>query len=172
MSLAFQLMLYLELSYNEKWWDWWMISHFILWLIQEVLTTSWIYLWLGSWVWDWVYLALNPSLWLMKIILLVSTVIRSSIGWMNRREFAAEVMLISSWDCDMVLGVQWLSNLGQIKWDFKELFMQFELDHQQFSPVSVDQRSWRWWQVILIKSWWRMQHICVSCLWWNFPLLV
>lgn len=41
-------------------------------------------------------LALNPSLWLMKIILLVSTVIRSSIGWMNRREFAAEVMLISS----------------------------------------------------------------------------
>lgn len=41
----------------------------------------------------------------------------------------------------MVLGVQWLSNLGQIKWDFKELFMQFELDHQQFSPVSVDQRS-------------------------------
>lgn len=117
-------------------------------------------------------LALNPSLWLMKIILLVSTVIRSSIGWMNRREFAAEVMLISSWDCDMVLGVQWLSNLGQIKWDFKELFMQFELDHQQFSPVSVDQRSWRWWQVILIKSWWRMQHICVSCLWWNFPLLV
>lgn len=37
---------------------------------------------------------------------------------MNKKSFVAEVMLIPLGGCDMVLGVQWLSTLGQINWDF------------------------------------------------------
>ena len=29
--------------------------------------------------------------------------------------------------CDMVLGIQWLSSLGTISWDFKYLHMEFML---------------------------------------------
>jgi len=40
-------------------------------------------------------------------------------------EFCADVLLISLGSCDMVLGVQWLSTLGTIQWNFKTLRMEF-----------------------------------------------
>lgn len=36
-------------------------------------------------------------------------------------------MLIDLGSCDMVLGVQWLSTLGTINWDFKKLVLEFKL---------------------------------------------
>lgn len=45
-------------------------------------------------------------------------------------EFKADVMLIALGSCDMVLGVQWLSTLGTVKWDFKELIMEFMVKDQ------------------------------------------
>lgn len=49
-----------------------------------------------------------------------------NFNWkMNDKEFIAEAMLIPLGGCDMVLGVQWLSTLGPVKWDFKKLQMDF-----------------------------------------------
>ena len=39
--------------------------------------------------------------------------------------FTSDVMLLSLGGCELVLGVQWLSTLGTIKWNFKELRMEF-----------------------------------------------
>lgn len=39
--------------------------------------------------------------------------------------FQQDMMIIPLGNCDMVLGVQWLSLLGPITWDFQELKMQF-----------------------------------------------
>lgn len=41
-------------------------------------------------------------------------------------EFSTEVMLIPLGSCDMVLGIQWLSTLGTVNWNFKKLLMEFE----------------------------------------------
>ena len=42
--------------------------------------------------------------------------------------FASDMLLVPLGSCDMVLGVQWLSNLGTtIKWDFKKLIMEFDV---------------------------------------------
>lgn len=49
---------------------------------------------------------------------------------MQGEVFTAEVRVLSIGGCDMVLGVQWLSTLGPILWDFKNLQMQFQMaDH-------------------------------------------
>ncbi|KAK9671838.1 hypothetical protein RND81_12G058100 [Saponaria officinalis] len=40
--------------------------------------------------------------------------------------FTADVMLIPLGSCDMVLGVQWLSTLGSVLWNFKKLVMEFQ----------------------------------------------
>ena len=50
---------------------------------------------------------------------------------MQETYFSTDVMLISLGSCDMVLGVQWLSKLGPICWDFKQLLMQFKLDGKE-----------------------------------------
>ncbi|XP_021859476.2 uncharacterized protein [Spinacia oleracea] len=39
--------------------------------------------------------------------------------------FETDVLLIPLGSCDMVLGIQWLSLLGAISWDFKQLQMEF-----------------------------------------------
>ncbi|KAL8087895.1 hypothetical protein AgCh_037873 [Apium graveolens] len=49
-----------------------------------------------------------------------------SFCWeMGGRSFSTEAMLIPLGGCDMILGVQWLSTLGPVKWDFKKLKMEF-----------------------------------------------
>ncbi|KAF7119456.1 hypothetical protein RHSIM_Rhsim13G0234900 [Rhododendron simsii] len=49
---------------------------------------------------------------------------------MQGEVFTTEVRVLAIGGCDMVLGVQWLSNLGPILWDFKNLQMQFQVaDH-------------------------------------------
>ena len=45
-------------------------------------------------------------------------------------EFHSEVYLLPLGSCDLVLGVQWLSTLGTIMWDFKQLKMEFTYDNK------------------------------------------
>ncbi|XP_056692219.1 uncharacterized protein [Spinacia oleracea] len=45
--------------------------------------------------------------------------------------FVTDVLLIPLGSCDMVLGIQWLSLLGPISWDFNKLRMEFCLDGKQ-----------------------------------------
>lgn len=45
---------------------------------------------------------------------------------MQGTEFQANVRLLPLGGCDMVLGVQWLTTLGSVLWDFKELRMEFQ----------------------------------------------
>ena len=42
-------------------------------------------------------------------------------------KFITDVLLLPLGNCDMVLGIQWLETLGEIKWDFKELRMEFKI---------------------------------------------
>ena len=39
--------------------------------------------------------------------------------------FTTNMLLILLRSCDVILGVQWLSTLGVVKWDFKNLKMEF-----------------------------------------------
>nr|GEW72015.1 monodehydroascorbate reductase [Tanacetum cinerariifolium] len=43
------------------------------------------------------------------------------------QNYSCDAMLLPLGSCEMVLGVQWLSTLGDIKWNFQELTMVFEL---------------------------------------------
>ncbi|XP_074318129.1 uncharacterized protein LOC141654920 [Silene latifolia] len=45
---------------------------------------------------------------------------------LQNTEFQCEALLIPLGSCDMVLGVQWLSTLGTVKWNFNKLWMSFE----------------------------------------------
>ncbi|XP_074314174.1 uncharacterized protein LOC141649382 [Silene latifolia] len=48
-------------------------------------------------------------------------------SWQLQGEtFQTDIMLVPLGTCDMVLGVQWLSSLGPVLWDFKQLRMQFQ----------------------------------------------
>ncbi|XP_074278160.1 uncharacterized protein LOC141601756 [Silene latifolia] len=49
---------------------------------------------------------------------------------LQNTEFKSDALLIPLGGCDMVLGVQWLSNLGTVKWNFKKLWMTFEYEGQ------------------------------------------
>ena len=40
-------------------------------------------------------------------------------------EFESDVLHLPLGSCDLVLGVQWLSTLGTIKWNFEQLRMEF-----------------------------------------------
>ena len=40
-------------------------------------------------------------------------------------EFVTDALVLPLGGCDLVLGIQWLSTLGVIKWDFKQLRMEF-----------------------------------------------
>ena len=55
-----------------------------------------------------------------------STMICKKLTWsMQGKEFKADMRLIPLGGCDMVLGIQWLAQLGPILWDFKNLRMKF-----------------------------------------------
>ncbi|GKF30895.1 glycoside hydrolase, catalytic domain-containing protein, partial [Tanacetum coccineum] len=57
---------------------------------------------------------------------LVSVSECKGFSWKLRGEtFTTDVMLLPLGGCDMVLGIQWLSTLGDIKCNFKELKMEF-----------------------------------------------
>ena len=50
------------------------------------------------------------------------------LSWsLQGTKFITDVLLLPLGNCDMVLGVQWLETLGEIKWDFKQLRMEFSV---------------------------------------------
>lgn len=54
-------------------------------------------------------------------------VCKDFIWKLHYTEFKSDMLLIPLGSCDMVLGVQWLSDLGIVKWDFKRRVMEFNL---------------------------------------------
>ncbi|KAD4586142.1 hypothetical protein E3N88_23743 [Mikania micrantha] len=55
--------------------------------------------------------------------------------------FNADVLLIPLDKYDMVLGVQWLSSLGDINWNFKNLTMEFSVDQVKYVLKGVHSNS-------------------------------
>lgn len=58
----------------------------------------------------------------MAIILPVKMFVNDSHGPYNK----LDVLLIPLGNCDMVLGILWLSNLDTVSWYFKKLAMEFD----------------------------------------------
>ncbi|GAB4836211.1 hypothetical protein Ancab_039524 [Ancistrocladus abbreviatus] len=55
-----------------------------------------------------------------------STSVCKQFKWkLQNTVFITDVMLLPLGGCEMVLGIQWLSTLGPIKWDFQQLKMEF-----------------------------------------------
>ena len=49
---------------------------------------------------------------------------------LHNAEFESDMMLIPLGSCDMVLGVQWLSQLGTVRWNFKKLQLEYTYQGQ------------------------------------------
>ncbi|XP_074327433.1 uncharacterized protein LOC141665350 [Apium graveolens] len=56
---------------------------------------------------------------------------------MSDIDFCTEVMLIGLGSCDMGLGIQWLSTLGLVYWDFKKLRMDFVINDNSITLKGV-----------------------------------
>lgn len=57
---------------------------------------------------------------------LVSNNACNKFKWtLQGHEYSTDVMLLSLGGCDMVLGIQWPSTLGNIRWNFKQRTMEF-----------------------------------------------
>lgn len=57
---------------------------------------------------------------------LISKAMVKNFHWvMNGTDFHTDLRLLPLGGCDMVLGVQWLSTLGLVLWDFQHLQMEF-----------------------------------------------
>ncbi|KAF7138246.1 hypothetical protein RHSIM_Rhsim07G0137500 [Rhododendron simsii] len=60
---------------------------------------------------------------------MVSTTVCKGFHWeMQWTRFQADKRVLHLKGCDMVLGIQWLATLGPVKWDFKNLNMDFTLN--------------------------------------------
>ena len=57
---------------------------------------------------------------------------RQSTWNMQGKEFQVDLRLIPLGGYNMVLGIQWLAELGPILWDFKNLRMKFIVDGRKF----------------------------------------
>lgn len=60
-------------------------------------------------------------------------------------EFSTDVMLVPLGGCEMVLGIQWLTSLGPVLWDFSQLRMEFKFQgrkHVLRGSQAVAQCQW------------------------------
>ncbi|GKE32336.1 reverse transcriptase [Tanacetum coccineum] len=69
--------------------------------------------------------------------MLSSSTCRNFTWSLQGQIFKSDVMLLPLGGCDMVLGVQWLSTLGDIKWNFHTLRMEFTF--QEFGETLLEQ---------------------------------
>ncbi|PWA99579.1 hypothetical protein CTI12_AA005680 [Artemisia annua] len=60
------------------------------------------------------------------------------------QEFKSDVMLLPLGDCDMVLGVQWLTTLGDIKWNFHTLRMEFTFRGKKITLRDTQEATLPW----------------------------
>ena len=57
---------------------------------------------------------------------LTTTTLCPEFQWkMQGQEFEEDVLVLPIGGCEVVLGMQWLSTLGEVKWNFAELRMEF-----------------------------------------------
>ncbi|GJY02518.1 reverse transcriptase [Tanacetum coccineum] len=59
-------------------------------------------------------------------------------------EFTSDVLILPFGGCEMVLGVQWLSVLGDIKWNFKELVMDFVYNKRRMVLRGTQKATLQW----------------------------
>ena len=64
----------------------------------------------------------------------------------NGVQFETDVMLLPLGGCEMVLGVQWLSTLDEIRWNFRTLVMKFEYNGKQVVLRGTQNTSLHWMQ--------------------------
>lgn len=63
---------------------------------------------------------------------MISSAICKGFKWeMQGVVFQADMRILELKGCDMVLGIQWLATLGPVKWDFKNLSMDFTLNNRR-----------------------------------------
>nr|GEU73192.1 putative mitochondrial protein [Tanacetum cinerariifolium] len=59
-------------------------------------------------------------------------------------QFKIDVMLLPLGGCEMVLGIQWLSTLGNIQWNFHDLVMRFVYEGQKVFLRGTKQSELQW----------------------------
>ncbi|GKB46662.1 putative mitochondrial protein [Tanacetum coccineum] len=62
------------------------------------------------------------------------------------QNYSCDAMLLPLGGCEMVLEVQWLSTLGDIKWNFRNLTMKFELMGKRIILRGTKQTTLQWMQ--------------------------
>lgn len=51
---------------------------------------------------------------------------------LQQTKFSADVLVLPLGCCDLILGIQWLTSLGPILWDFNKLQMEFSMEGKKF----------------------------------------
>ncbi|GJX34061.1 retrotransposable element Tf2 [Tanacetum coccineum] len=59
-------------------------------------------------------------------------------------EFTSDVLILPLGGCELVLGVQWLSVLGDIKWNFKDLVMNFVYNGRRMVLRGTQKAALQW----------------------------
>lgn len=59
-------------------------------------------------------------------------------------KYSTDVMILPMGRCEMVLGIQWLSTLGNIQGSFKQLTMEFQIDAKKrvLTGIQTSQVEW------------------------------
>jgi len=89
---------------------------------------------------------------------LVCTSVCNNFAWSLLGEvFTTDVMLIPLDSCEMVLGIQWLTSLGPILWDFEKLRMEFKKEGRRMVLRGTQKTEVEWlggkkWQQSIQKN--------------------
>nr|GEX89973.1 hypothetical protein [Tanacetum cinerariifolium] len=60
------------------------------------------------------------------------------------QQFTADVMVLPLGGCELVLGIQWLSTLGTMKWNFQDLVMKFVYEGRKICLRGTKQSELQW----------------------------
>ncbi|GJW60292.1 retrotransposable element Tf2 [Tanacetum coccineum] len=78
---------------------------------------------------------------------LTSNYMCKRFGWkLHGEEFHTDIMLIPLGECEMVLGIQWLSTLGNILSNFKELRIEFKHNGRKVVLRGTQKANLQWMQ--------------------------
>lgn len=73
-----------------------------------------------------------------------SSFMSAGVAWkIEGVEFRADMLVIPLGGADVVLGIQWLITLGDIRWNFRQLKMKFQIGRKKISLRGSQQRSLR-----------------------------
>lgn len=72
-----------------------------------------------------------------------NSIIKGFTWKMQGSDFSADVLLLPLRGSDLVLGVQWFSDLGPVMWDFKKLTMEFQREEKRIKLRGLQERNSR-----------------------------